>query len=411
MQRFFRIPEWAWLALGLALRAGMALKLDGRIIQIDENAFDAAAWSLAASGHYGPQPISALPPLFFALFYLAGHYPVLPRLGQALASTAAAWALGRATGELTDSERAGRLALALASIYPFFIYYSSTLMSETLYLACLTAGVWELARSLKGKDSTLGAAARAGLWLGTGALARSEGAYIWAVIWAVAGLASLRGYWSRRAWLAAVLCWLIPIAAWSARNRAAAGRFALDLHGGVTLLHGTMFFELNEQDTALAIEALRREPFYRESEGLPEGERDAVLRREAFRFMREHPVQTLGQWWAKVVSFWRFYPRTDKTYAERTGSQPAAGAGRWLLTAISLLFEPWLILGGLAGLALLVRRDPRLFPLPLFVLGTMGIHILSVSQMRYRLPVMPWLIMGACWLIAERLKPGDSTTR
>ena len=167
-----------------------------------------------------------------------------------------------------------------------------------------------------------------------------------------------------------------------------------------------MFFELNEQDTSLAVQAMEREAFYQEAQRLPEGERDAVLRSEAFKFMREHPWHTLGQWWAKAINFWRFYPRVDKAYIEREGSHPTAGASRWFLVAVSLLFEPWLILGGLAGLILLVRRDPLLFPLPLFLLGTMGIHIISVSQMRYRLPVMPWLILGACWLLAESAGEG-----
>ena len=76
---------------------------------------------------------------------------------------------------------------------------------------------------------------------------------------------------------------------------------------------------------------------------------------------------------------------------------------RNLLVAASLAFEPLLILGGFWGLWLLRDRAATLFPIPLFILGTMGIHILVVSQMRYRLPVMPFLILGAAFAAARRL--------
>lgn len=406
LRRFQSVPEWAWLTLAFALRAIFALKLDGRMVQLDENAYDAAAWSVASSGSFGPPGtvIAPLPPLFFSLFYLAGHYPVLARLGQGAVSTATAWALGRATREWTGSELAGRLALALAAVYPFFVYYSGTLLTESLYLACLVAGFLELGRAVRAPRGDPRSAAKAGLWLGVAALARAEGAFIWAVLWALAALAAARRVWPWRAWAVGVACWALPILGWCARNRAVAGRFALDLHGGATLLHGTRYFELNEMDTAYAEAALQREPWYAETNALPDAERDEALRAKAFEYMKEDPWRMFSQWRRKFVNFWRFYPRTDKIYADDDRSRPAAGAKRWALTAVSLLFEPWLILGGWAGLLLLASKDPRAFALPLFILGTLGIHLISVSQMRYRLPAMPWLILGLAWLAATRLE-------
>ena len=78
------------------------------------------------------------------------------------------------------------------------------------------------------------------------------------------------------------------------------------------------------------------------------------------------------------------------------------------LAGVSLLVEPALILGGLAGLWGLRRRWETLLPLPLFLLGTMGIHVIVVSQMRYRLPVMPILILGLASLLA---RPPQSAKR
>ena len=76
MRRLGRIPDWAWVALALALRLGFALKLGSRFYQVDESAFDAAAWGLAARhilGADAPQIIAPVPVSFFGLFYLLRH--------------------------------------------------------------------------------------------------------------------------------------------------------------------------------------------------------------------------------------------------------------------------------------------------------------------------------------------------
>ena len=406
MDRLRRIPDWAWLALGLAARAAFALHLGGGTIQIDEAGFDAGAWNLAATHGFGPPGSGAAPvaPFLFSLCYLLGHYPLRPRLLQAVVSILTAWMTGRATRDLTGSGRAGRLALAVSCVYPFFIYWSGVLMTETLYTALIVWGAWELIKSLKGLAGA-GAAARAGLALGLAGLTRPEGAYIWAVIWLAAAGACAARRWPWKAWAAAVLCWALPIVGWCARNYAAEGRFAIDLHGGSTLLHGTMFFDQNEIDTSVAVAAMEREPFYQEALRLPPAERDQALQRKAFEFMREHPKTVLRQWGRKFVSFWRFYPRRDKTFIENAVSHPGAGLSRRALVVVSLCFEPWLVLLGAAGLLLLARLDWHAFPLPLFLLGTLAVHLISVSQMRYRVPVTPWLILGAAWLICERLLP------
>jgi hypothetical protein len=215
------------------------------------------------------------------------------------------------------------------------------------------------------------------------------------LIWAAGLAACFLGLWSKKALFAAVLAWALPLTAWCARNRAAVGVFSLDTHGGLTLLHGSLLFEENEKDTALAMAALERMPFYQETLSLPLPLRDGVYLRKGLAFMREHPRRVLGQWTRKAVNFWRFYPRIEKSYREDVFSHPGAGLDRAGLVAVSLACEPALILGGFWGLWGLRRRWREFYPLGLFLLGTMAIHVVSVSQMRYRLPVMPILILAA----------------
>lgn len=393
-----RVPPAAWLIVAAASRLILAGVLGDRFYQSDEPRFDASAWTLAHEGLRGldgqvPPPV---PTAFFGAFYVVfGHHPLFARLGQALVSAATAWMIGAMTEELSGSVRAGRFAFAVAAVYPFFIYYSGILMSETLYVAAVVPGLWLLCASLE-KPSPDWRPALAGFCLGLAALARVEAIAATLVIGLVAALACAVRRWSWRAWALTALCWALPLAGASMRNKAATGHFSLDNHGGLTLLVGTMYYELTEAtDTGVAMDAIKRSPLYAQAEKLDSKESDRLFMRASLDFMREHPGQTLRQWCLKFLSFWRFYPRVDKAYIENDSSHPGMGMSRVILVAVSLLFEPALILLGFAGLWRLRARWRTLWPLGVFIAGTTSVHVVVVSMMRYRLPVMPFLILGA----------------
>lgn len=399
----FDSPEWTWLGLALVLRLGFAWRLGGGYWQIDELGYSNLARTLAGTGMLSTASApSSGPPVPAALFALAlrlfGPSLLAARLLQAFVGVLAAALIGRATATLTRSRESGRLALIVACIYPFFIYYGGLLMSETSYIALTVPALALL--GLGQRDRSVAPLCAGGFLMGLAALARAEAAPIGLLVFAaVAAADRLDGRALRRLALAA-LCWSLPILLWCARNQARLGAFVLDAHGGVTLLYGTQYFERNEIDTAEAARAFEASELSATLRGVPPLERDRRLMRAAFVWMAEHPAQMAGQWAAKTINFWRLYPRADKTYLRDRDSDPSAGMRRGWLTAISLLFEPWLVLGGLTGLwALRARRE--LWPQWAFLLGTMGVHIFSVSQMRYRLPVMPALILGAAALAAR----------
>jgi 4-amino-4-deoxy-L-arabinose transferase-like glycosyltransferase len=395
-------PEWAWLAFALALRAAFALKLDGAYYQSDEHNFVSFALSLARLGAGGGDGGAVGPPVPGALFALGfrlfGPSLLGPRLLQSVVGTFAAAALGRATAALTRSREAGRIALLIACVYPFFIYYGGMLLSETSYIALIVPALALI--GLGRRDDSAAALAGGAFLLGLAALARAEAAPI-GVLVLLSSAAAARTLDARtlRRLAVAGLCWTLPILAWCARNRAQLGTFALDIHGGYTLLYGTEYYEANQIDTSVAQRAFEASDLYRRIQDLPAAARDRAQMREAFAWMAAHPGATSRQWADKAVNFWRFYPRLEKVYEADAVAAPAAGMRRAWLVAVSLLFEPALILGGLAGLWRL-RRMRELWPQAAFVLGTMGVHVASVSQMRYRLSVMPMLILGAAALAA-----------
>lgn len=210
------------------------------------------------------------------------------------------------------------------------------------------------------------------------------------------------GGWKNFALL--ILFWVLPWGLWGLRNQKLSGSFILDTHAGLALLHGTIAFEENEKDTTLAHRLLDTLPFYQDAQKLDAVERDRVYKREALRFMAANPGRVLRQWARKFVNFWRFFPRLDKVYHPDPHNRPNAGFSRNLLAVVSAVWELPLILLGGWGLWKARSRFTLVFPVYVFILGHMGIHIVSVSQMRYRLPVMPFLIVFAAAAAAEQIK-------
>ena len=393
----FIVSRAWWLACALALRVGFALRLGDGFYQVDENGFCAQARALALSGSLGPHGVAPLTPGFFALVFRAfGDRFLYARLAQAVLGAATAWIIGLMTEDLARSRRAGTFALAVSAVYPFFIYYSGMLMSETLDVFFVVLSLWALVESLGTDSPAVGAAA--GLLSGLAALVRPENAPIFLLLWLAAGAWRLSRRRAVRPWILAVLLWAQPILFWCARNELEVGAFKLDDHGGMTLVHGTILFDLNEIDTGVAMDSFRRSDLYGRAQSLSEPAQDALYMRAAADYMRSHPKRTARQWARKFVNFWRFYPRVDKRYADLPTNHPSVGLPRGALVAVSLLFEPWLILAGLWGLWRLWRQRPETLVLPLFVLSSAALHAVSVSQMRYRLPVMPLLILGAAVL-------------
>jgi 4-amino-4-deoxy-L-arabinose transferase-like glycosyltransferase len=401
----FDSSEWTWVLLAAALRCALAAKAGNAFLQADEHGYTELARQLATSGLVGTHGLATagapVPAALIALsFKLFGPSLAAARLATAVVGTFAAWALGRAAAALTGSRPAGRVALAVAAVYPFFAYYSVLLMTETPYLA-LTIPALALIGLAARKESPRYAAA-GGLLLGLAALTRAEAAPIGALVFAAAAFVRPSAR-ARRVVALAALCWLLPILAWCARNRLLVGAFTLDTHGGMTLLHGTMLHDDNEIDTKVAQTGFDATPLGQEAARLPEVERDRLLKRAAVGWMFSHPGRTAELWLLKLGAFWRPWPRVDKTYQNDADANPSGGVGRGWLVAVSLATEPLLIVAGFAGLwALRERRET--WPQWAFLIGTMGVHVVSVSQMRYRLPVMPALILGASFLLARALQ-------
>lgn len=401
--------------------------------------------------HFGLRAFGRWPPGYEALlggtFALAGPDALAAKCVQ-LALSLGLVALVYALGRRAAGRRAGRIAAWLAALDPTFIAYTHYLFSETLFLTLLGAAMLAVAWDPEGRSGR--ARGLAGALFGLAGLTRSVALYF-LPLWAA--WEWLRGR-RRRALhatgiLAAALALVAPWTAWNAvRYRA----FQLV---DATLVDAAYFaFSEVPMNQDLGFAWLRpprsrapcpdvRNPHLeplpptRELEGLfptPSDLRSVLPDRRALRrtidavrryaslddpalqrcelaaawtFAREHPGLLTRQ------ILWRFYdfwgPNSFLLRASHMGVYPDGPLARGHYAAVKWLFVAgYLPLVAAAILAFGRRELPDFARFAgLFLAYYTAIHMLAVASSRYRLPVMPLVIvLASLWLADPRLPEG-----
>ena len=385
-----------WCVLAFFLRGAYSLTLPNQLLHPDAHAFEGTAWNLVSQGRYaldkpehgGIVELTALRPpsypLFLAaVFTVAGHNLLAARIAQALLGALLVWLIFQFTYQLDSDGLAASMAAGMAAFYPFFIYYDSQLIAESfLTLSFLTT----LYLFIRWKESPENGG-RAFAWgLASATLCLTKTAFIPVIglCLATESLSALGTSQARRKFLAAALAGLVfagPIIAWGLRNQKVFGRFLLDSHGGITFLHCTVFYDVYKQGTFGDI--FPHTPVYEMAKSMDEAQCNDFFYRIARDYIRTHPRDFARQIVSKTIDFWRLYPRQDVPFQE----------GVRKITVISLLTEPFLIFLGGIGLWKTRHSWRLLYPLYSAIVLLTAVHAISCSQMRYRLPLMPFAIV------------------
>ena len=309
-------------------------------------------------------------------------------------------------------EAVATLTLVLAALYLPFVGYVGVLLPETLFVALLLTatllaahgvlerpGAGKVARARPGSVAWF---AGAGGLLGAAALTRSLALPvalllgIWVLL--LPGRGALRPWALRGAVLLAAMA--LVIAPWTLRNVREQGAFVLiDTVGGLNLLIGN-----NDYSWGLYDERFADTPGYRRAfvEGTTPAEIDAIMREEAVRWIGEHPGRFVVLTVARLGMALGTYRDWIGRYAqwELLMGGPVLAP---LVRPLVALYQWGLMLLGLAGAYLaLRRRGPLLLPV---LLGGYVIAVMTVFyvQVRYRLPAMPYvMILAASALVWAR---------
>ncbi len=310
--------------------------------------------------------------LFLSLVYAVfGRENLLAvRIVQAFLS-AATCLIVYLLGKRLFGTAAAKIALAACAIYPFFIYYSGAVLTETLFIFLLSL----IMLSLSGKRF-----AWAGFVFGLGILCRSE--LIVFLIVSLAGMFIVMPAKDaiRRSLVTAAIA-LAVLAPWMIRNYRVFGEFV-----PLTTMSGYTFYEGNNphNPTGGPGGAL---PFP-DTRGMGETEKDRFLRHEAIAAIRANPGRMPALWWSKFKRLWNVRLNTDNP----------AYASRLTVLASVISFAPVLALF-LLGLVLSWPLRRELIYIYLLVLHTTAANLAFVSSLRYRLPLEPFMIIVASYAV------------
>ena len=404
----------ALAVLGLGLRVGAVwylhgleqVRIGGRVmadpatqplfmdsleyLRVAENLLNGDGLSVDKASQIGRMP--GYPVFLAALEAAFGRSNLAVRLAQAAVGTLAVLLSYVLARELFGT-RAALAAAALTAVYPAFVAFTVLVLSETLFTVLLLAGAVGLAMAWRRGGLVWPAAAGVGLALAT--LARGSllpVAGLVAVGWVAARkprLGSLQGA------VAMLAAFAIAMAPWVVRNwRVTGGHLVL-----TTLRTGPSLYEgLNPNaDGGPMMDQINWDAG---TAGMTEWERDQHWRELALDYARQHPGRVAVLALVKLVRFWNVVPNL------RSFRSPAICAGLGLPYAAVMVLA-------LVGLVRSWRRADVALILLLPVVYHALVHMVFVGSLRYRVAVMPLVIvLAACGVdvLWSRWQRGRSRT-
>lgn len=315
-------------------------------------------------------------PLFLAALLRLGLDPLGVGLVQCVLGAATAVLAGLSARRLARtmglSAGAARAAAALGAfgtaLYPHLIFWTGYLVTETLFVFLVAASL--LATLIAIERHSVPVATSAGALAAAAGLTRAP--YL-----AVAVAIVMWLLWRGRtasfavpvAFAFAIAC-ALPLAAWTIRNESALGAPVV-----TSTESGYVFWQGNSRGASGgsrgyvdANDFVPIEP----PVGLDEAARDRYFLDRALQDVAADPFATIARWPAKIVNMWR------PTYAD-------SSLRNGLITLVS--YPPVLVFG-LAGTALLVRRARNrgvaIIPV-LFLVTWFTAHVLVTGMIRFRL--------------------------
>jgi len=369
----------AVLIIAVALRFAWGISRDPHQLYFpDSRQWNGIALNfLSGNGLIVDEGAKALRPPVYSLFlsfiyFVFGKENLLAvRVIQALISSCTCLIVYLLAKKLFNAATA-KISMAACAVYPFFIYYSGAVLTETLFIFILSL----IMLFLSGRRFLW-----AGIFFGLGILCRPE--LIVFLFLALAGMFIVlpKKEALKRAIVMAAITGAI-LFPWTLRNYR-----VFHAYVPLTTMSGYTFYEGNSpyNSTGGPGGAL---PFP-DTQGMGEIEKDRFLRREAMRAIRENPRRMPGLLWSKFKRLWNVRLNTDNPEY----------ASRLTVLASMISFAPVLILF-VIGLVVSWKRRRELIWVFLLTFHTTAINLVFVSSLRYRLPLEPFMIVVASYALA-----------
>jgi 4-amino-4-deoxy-L-arabinose transferase-like glycosyltransferase len=397
-----RIVFVAW-APGLAVGDGLFYDLHARAL-LEGHGY------VNADGSPGIRWMPGWPGLLALLYAIFGATPKVGMFANAVFGAATCGLLAALGARLFD-RRTGTLAGLFAAVWPGLVYYSATLMTETLFGFLLVSMLLLLVIAVQARPQGDAGFAAAGLAFGTCAWVKSE-----PLIFAPALLLFL---WVARTSTAAfvrsslitLLVTAALLAPWTIRNQRAFDRFLpTTANGGAVVFLGNHAGASGGNDFGFARAYAKRHGGADDAASLLA--RNGAGWRDAFAFARDHPEEELTLMARKLALTYRgdsdaadlirgFGAIDDWHLSWTTWRRLVLVADAWWFALLAL------VVFGLTGLRRW-RIETRVLLLGLIASWT-ALHLVFLGGPRFRVPEAPafalFAAVGADRLLRLRARP------
>jgi hypothetical protein len=356
-----------------------------------------------------------------AIYKFFGFYPVIARIIQALVAGIFQTILMWRIGTRLFGRTVGLVAAALNSVYIYFFYYAGGLITETFYIIGI---LWILDCALR-----LTAAAREdssirwrlwlelGLAMGVTVLLRQVFLLFLPFLFLWLGW-NLREHetdrWKRvirwsavKGLAAATLVLTLMIVPFTIRNQRAFGTFVLlNTNAGFAFfwgnhpIHGVNFMPLLPAGSVQYHDLIPQELLT-----LNEAEMDKVLLEHGIQFVMDDPWRFLLLSISRTSEYFKFWPTSDSEMISNISR-----VGSFGISLPFILYGLWIALVQTWKSRTSDERRSILLLL-LFILIYTGIHLMSWTLIRYRLPVDAVLIIFAGLGITTLLERNSSNNK
>lgn len=355
--------ELRFLEEGHSLVTGLGLQADGKL------------------GH--DMPLTGL--VIAGTLFISGESVFAVKLVMVVISTLTIAVVALLCFEISKENRSALLAAAICSIYPFFIFYSARILSETIFLFFMTLFFWALIQKSIG-------VAWQGALAGLMHLTRPIFLYFFPIIWAWQ-------YSFQRVPIQkiafGILIMTLVVSPWIVRNYVVFGEIVIG-----TASSGHILWEGNNPWNTTGGVSGTFEDTQSWLDVVPGGKselaEDQWKKSEAIAFIKKEPTHFLKNGLLKLKRFWSLWPNSRDHQ-------------HWLYRLVSVLsFGPVLLLSMVGAVVLKKHRKEVIL-----ILATVGylsaLHALILGSIRYRLPLEPLLIVLASITLVNlwgRYSPG-----
>ena len=372
------VPAWLrCIGIGHILALGLVARLIVFAVFPDQHFGDARLYAetghaLATTGFMSTAIYMPLYPLWTWIW--GGAWGV--KFGDIFVSTATIWLIWRLTVLVTKDRLAALLAASIAAVYPHFLFYAVSGLTETLYTCLLLGSFLCFYQRRFAWGSAL---------LVLTILVRPTLDLLAPILVAWFALAIRRASIRETAYRVGqyAYIYLVLMTPWWIDNYLHYGSFVrLDLGAGIVLYSGNN--PLNTSGGGVIGDEKGSDvdmtPFNSIADPV---KRNAALEHAAFEFIVHNPVRFIELAGVKFVRFWRLWP-----YAGEYEKPWIIAASLMSYGVVLALAAVYLASSGLTNFRILS-------PILLLTVYLTLIHMATIGSIRYRFPLEPFIVVLA----------------